>query len=77
MTRAEQKLMEIERWLMTRYGVDAASRMLYPLAWYVNTGRAIADFLRRLYEAKTFVVGRLLAKEGSVDETVNRVKARI
>lgn len=76
-TAIDNKLWDVRKWLMNRYGVDASARMIDPLTWYIDTGRASVDFLRRLCEAKTFVVGRLLAKEGSIDETINRIKARI
>lgn len=64
-------------YLMKHYGVDAAYRMADPLLWYIRTGRASADFINRLCAAKPFVIGRLLAKEGSVDDAIRRIQARL
>jgi hypothetical protein len=54
---------------------------LYPLAWYIQTSRAGADFLRRLYDIKPYVVGRLLINANrehkTTDETVEIIKSRV
>lgn len=66
-------LWAIQRYAMHHYGIDQADRDTYPLRWYVNTGRASAEFLRLLFHAKPFMVARLLHKGGSHDEALRRV----
>lgn len=73
-TTIQDGLWEIERCLMQRYGVDTARRDMYPLSWYVNTGRASAAYLRKLLSCKPYMVARKLHQGGSVDEVLTRVK---
>lgn len=80
MTKWEMKLYEIESYLIKKYGCDAAYRMISPLLWYLNTGRANVDFLNCFYKTKSFVIGRILAKDngfGSYEDTVNKIKERM
>ena len=74
-TTIQDALWEIERYLMQRYGVDAARRDMYPLSWYVNTGRASVAYLRKLLSCKPYMIARKLHKGGSYDEVLDRVKA--
>lgn len=64
----------IKRYMMFKWGCDAADREFYPLEWYVGTGRASTQFLEKLFDAKAFMIGRILHKGGSVDETIQRIK---
>ena len=77
MTKADYKLSEILSYLMKRYGVDAAYRLISPLEWYVNTGRASVEFLHRFYDAKPFVVARVLCAGGSDQEIVDHLKVKL
>lgn len=53
--------------------VSEAERAFAPLGRYIWTGRASADFLKRLIYAKPFMIARRLHKGGSDDEVVNRI----
>lgn len=72
-TSIDTGLWNIERYLMAKYGVDTAARDMAPLRWYVDTGRASTDTIRRVLMAKPFMVGRLLHKGGSYDDAIQRV----
>jgi len=76
-TAIDNKLWEVYSYMMHRVGVDAASRMMSPLNWYINTGRASGEFLRAFCSAKAFVMARVLAKGGSDDEIIQRLKAKL
>lgn len=76
-TSIETCLWHIQRSIMEKCGCDKAERAMYPLKWYVQTGRASVDFLRALLEAKPFMVGRTLVKGGSDQEVIAAVKKRI
>lgn len=76
MYKGDRYMDSILSYLMKKHGVDAAYRMIDPLRWYIITGRASIDFIDRLMEVKPFVIGRLLAKEGSYDDAISRVKTR-
>ena len=67
-------LWAIERYLMQKYGCDAAARDMEPLKWYINTGRASVSFISRLLICKPFMIGRILHEGGSYDEMILRVK---
>lgn len=77
MNRYETYIWAVESYLRSRYGTDATERMIDPLTWYVNTGRASATFLINLAQTKPFVIGRILAKGGSHDEVIQRIRKRI
>ena len=70
----ETGLWHIERHLMQRYGIDTARQEMYPLSWYVNTGRASAGWIRQLLSCKPFMIARKLHQGGSIDEVIARVK---
>lgn len=70
-------LWSIERTLLWKYGTQQAKQDMAPLSWYISTGRASVDFIRRLLYAKPFMVARKLHKGGSYDEVIERVKQYI
>lgn len=73
MLRIDNALWAIEKYLMSKYGVDAARRDTDPIKWYIYTGRASAEVERKLINAKPYMVGRLLHRGGSYDEAIERV----
>lgn len=73
-TSIETFLWNVQRELMDRYGVDAASREIEPLRWYVDTGRASTPCIRKMMEAKPFMLARKLHQGGSDDEIIKRVQ---
>ena len=77
MTLIDSYLWSVRKYLRGKLGVDAGDREVYPLVWYINSGRASTDFLGRLVQERPYVIGRLLMKGGSVDEAVERIKARL
>lgn len=77
MNRYDEYIWKVESYLRSRYGVDAADRMISPLTWYVGTGRASATFLINMVQEKPFVIGRILAKGGSYDDVVRKIRKRI
>lgn len=77
MNRYDTYIYKIEKYLMERYGVDAMYRMLDPLTWYINTGRASATFLQMLAQEKPFVISRILAKGGSHDDVIRKIRKKI
>ena len=76
-TSTDTCLWHIQRHIMQRYGVDESQRDMAPLKWYIFTGRASLDFMRRLLAAKPFMVARKLHMGGSDEEVLDRVKAYI
>lgn len=76
-TMIDTCLWSIQRELMHRYGCDQAERDMWPLWWWINTGRASTPFLRALVNARPVLVARDLHKGGSYDEVVQRVERRI
>lgn len=67
-------LWAIRYYLMQRYGVDESARDIAPLSWYIHTGRATPDFIRAVFIAKPYMIGRKLHMGGTYDEVINRIK---
>ena len=76
-TLIESYMWDVERYTRERLGVTESDRVVSPLWWYIDTGRASADFLGRLVRVKPYVIGRLLMKGGSDAEVIERVEARV
>ncbi len=79
-TAINDYMWKVKLYLMERYGVDQAVLEAYPLRWYVYTGRASAEFLRKMLTVKPFVLARILHKgfaSGSDNETLRKIKARV
>ena len=74
MTKADDYIWKVLAYMQRHYGCNAAEREIDPLQWYINTGRASADFLNRLYTKKPFMIARILHKGGSHDEAVVSIK---
>lgn len=71
-------LWKVTHYLSQRHGLTIAWSMLYPLEWYVRTGRASSRFLHMLLDTKPYVIGRILANEdGSIEDIVNQICDRI
>ncbi len=75
-TAIDNQLWNVKLYMMKKYGCDSASALFAPLEWYVTTDRASLPFLRWFISAKPFVVARVLAKGGSYDEAIARLKAK-
>lgn len=62
------------------YSIDQSYNVLYPLSYYVRTGRASAAFLRSMQTVKPFVMARILVKgykHGTVDECISAIKEKV
>lgn len=53
--------------------------MIYPLTYYVNTGRASTPFLKALLKIKPYIIGRHLIKhkDGCLDDQVKLLKEKV
>ena len=69
----EDFLWRVYFYLSHRYGSRQAEIDMYPIWWYVNTGRACNDFNGKLVNSKAFMIGRTLHKGGSYEEAIDRV----
>ena len=76
-SRTGAVIWDVYRYLMRRYGCNAADRDISPLVWYTSTGRSSLDFERSLRRVKPFMIGRLLHQGGSYDEAIDRITAYI
>lgn len=72
-TSIETFLWNVQRELMDRYGVDTASREIEPLRWYIDAGRASTPCIKKMMEAKPFMLARKLHQGGSTSEIINRI----
>jgi len=74
MTKSERILMEYHTKLIKAHGVSESDRMMIPLCWYINTGRASADYIDRLDKADPRKVMDILEQDGSVEDVLGRLK---
>ena len=72
-TTIERNIWKIQRVLLEKYGTAQAASDVAPLVWYIETGRASADYLRKLFAVKPFLIARRLHLGGSYDEVLARV----
>ena len=79
MLKVEDYIFQVWQYIAKREGTMMADKLISPIAWYINTGRASTDFIRKLLETKYFVIARLLMKYGiTADDTViHEVKHKI
>jgi hypothetical protein len=70
----ENGLYAIQRRIIDKYGYSQSVEDIYPLNWYIGTGRASVEFLRLLLTAKPFMIARKLHEGGSVQEVVDRIR---
>lgn len=78
----DKYLWDVQDKIMKKHGFsfDQSYNVLYPLSYYINTGRASAEFLHNVQFVKPFVMARLLAKKyehGTVDECIAAFKKKV
>lgn len=73
-TTIDNKVWQVRKYLMERYGCDRADVIVAPLAWYVETGRASVAFLRAFLDSKTFMTARRLTKARTYDMAIGSLK---
>ena len=72
--KVDEHTWKVYRYLMRKYGTKIADIDIYPLRWYINTGRASAAYLRAFLSVKPYMVGRKLHNGGgSHDDALARV----
>ena len=78
----DKYLWDVQDKIMKKHGYsfDQSYNVLYPLSYYINTGRASAEFLHNVQFVKPFVTARLLVKKyehGTVDECIAAFKKKV
>ena len=73
-TRIDAELWKIRMELAKELGFDESGRKMYPLTWYVNTGRASIGFLRDLFSADKKRIVNALKSSGCEDEAIRKIK---
>lgn len=74
LTGIDSYILDVQKYIMDKAGVDASSRLIYPLKRYINTGRASNVFLRKLFDIAPYQIGRILMKSGSDDDVIRAIK---
>lgn len=78
----DKYLWDVQDKIMKKHGYsfDQSYNVLYPLSYYINTGRASSEFLHNVQFVKPFVMARLLVKKyehGTVDECIAAFKKKV
>ena len=78
----DKYLWDVQDGIMKKHGYsfDQSYNVLYPLSYYINTGRASAEFLHNVQFVKPFVMARFLVKKyehGTVDECIAAFKKKV
>lgn len=66
----------IQMVMARKYGltIDRSAQLMGPLHWWVRTGRATPDFLRRMIICKPYLIARRLMLQESDEEIVRQIK---
>ena len=80
--KTEAYLYEVQKQICYKHGysIDESLNVIYPLSWYVRTGRASVTFEKELVKVKPFVMARLLVKgygKGSHDDVVRSIRKKV
>ena len=62
------------------YTYDQSYNVVYPLSYYINTGRASVQFLNDMQYVKPYAMARVLVKgfeSGTIDECIAAIKNKI
>ena len=78
----DKYLWDVQDKIMKKHGYsfDQSYNVLYPLSYYINTGRASSEFLHNVQFVKPFVMARFLVKKyehGTVDECIAAFKKKV
>lgn len=78
-TAIEDYTHSVWKYIAKRESTLMADKLISPLTWYIDTGRASTDFLNKLIDTKYFVIARVLMKAGitSDDSVIAAVRKRI
>ena len=78
-TGMDAYLWDCRKYMWRKVGMDETENLIYPLQWWIDTGRASSRGLNLLIAKKPYVIGRfLISCSGyTVDETVRLVKRYI
>lgn len=77
LTGIDAYIWDVQKYIMDKAGVDASSRLIYPLKRYINTGRASNAFLKYLFDISPLRVARICMKSGSDDDVIRSIKSAI
>lgn len=72
--KIEDCIWNVKMYLARKYGITIAEIDISPLEWYISTGRASTDFIRKMLNEKAFRIGRILHKSGSYEDAINNLK---
>lgn len=77
-TGIDNYLHDLKMYIAKREGdYNTASRMLSPLLWYVNTGRANTDFLKALMKCPYFSIYTVLRQQDSIENTIKGIQIKL
>ena len=77
-TGIDNYLHDLKVYIAKREGdYNTASRMLSPLIWYVNTGRASSDFLKALMKCPYFSIYTVLRQQDSIENTIKGIQRKL
>lgn len=73
---------DVQKCIMFKHGkgISESLNIIYPLSWYLTTGRASVSFVKAMYDVKPYVMARLLVKgynTGSHDDVVKAIKKKV
>lgn len=68
---------DLKLYITKKEGTQAAERMLAPLVYYINTGRACTPFIKALLDTGFNSVYTVLKKNKSISETIDLLKRKL
>lgn len=68
---------DLKLYIAKKEDYSKAERMIVPIVYYINTGRACSDFIKRMLGTKFYSIYVVLKREKSIDETINMLKTKL
>lgn len=73
-TKIDNYILSVWSSIAKKHGASVADREISVLSWYIHSGRASIEFLKKLTAAKPFLIARRIHKGGSDLEIIARIK---
>lgn len=76
-TGIENYISDLKLYISQREDIKTADRMIFPLVYYINTGRASTDFIKNLLNMKFYSIYTVLRKQKSDNEIIQLLKKKV
>lgn len=76
-TGIENYIADLKLYISGKEDSKTADRMISPLVYYINTGRASTDFIKNLLHMKFYSIYTVLRKQETDDRIIQLLKKKV